>query len=82
MKLSKGFRAWFAQRGALIIFTVIVMFLVALKIWSDQKPEPIRFTRTFASSTQNVEVLWLNQNFYTKMIVDSSGVIYAMLSGQ
>lgn len=76
MKLSERFRVWLARRGALVLFFVALVILsIVPKL--REKP-PLRISRTLGSSTQHVEVLWLSQNFYTKIAVDKSEAIYAI----
>ncbi|MCJ7433630.1 MAG: PQQ-like beta-propeller repeat protein [Anaerolineales bacterium] len=77
MNLSKRFRIWLSQRGALALFIVIVVLLGMLQAWL-QRPLP-RITHILGSSTQHVDVLWFKQEDISNQITTNAGGMAFMM---
>lgn len=76
MKLSQHFRIWLSRRGALALFITLLVLLGMFQMWREQ-PQP-RISHVLGPSTQQVDVLWLKQEIFTKVASNDSSIIYAM----
>ena len=77
VNLFQRFRIWLSRRWALVLFILIIILFEIVSIWREAGEPQSHIIRTLGSSTQNVEKLWLSQNFYTNIIANGSGTIYA-----
>jgi len=81
MKFTHRFRVWFARRGALALFFVVVVLLGVYQIWLE-RPQP-RITHILGSSTQHVDVLWFKQEDVSNLVAaNAGGVAFMMPLGQ
>jgi outer membrane protein assembly factor BamB len=81
MKLSKGFRTWFARRGALAIFIMLLVLLGIFQMWREW-PQP-RISHVLGSSTQQVDILWLKQGDMSNVVAaNSEGMVFMMPLGE
>lgn len=76
MTSLQRFQRWLSRRGALVLFALFVIVILALPGWLEKKAPTI--THALASSTTPAETIWLNQEIFTKAIYGDNGLIYAM----
>jgi outer membrane protein assembly factor BamB len=75
MKLLQNHQTKLSLLLTLVILLILVG-LISMVLILPQKPQ--RFTRTLASSTNDVSMLWLRQDISTLITADTNGAAYAM----
>jgi outer membrane protein assembly factor BamB len=67
------------QRIKTPLSLLIIFIAIFLLLWICSPPpeEPLRITRTLASSTKDVSILWLRQDIPTLIATDAEGIAYA-----
>jgi hypothetical protein len=77
MKLSQQFPTRTSPSWRPLIYFVLIVLGYTALFRNQQKPQPLRITRTLGTSTQPVEVLWSREDIPTLIASDGEGIAYA-----
>lgn len=78
VKLSRQFPTRTLPSWRPLIYFVLIVLGCTVLFRNQQKPQPLRITRTLGFSTQSVDVLWLSRDISTLITADTNRVAYAI----